>query len=92
MEKISSKENVPVTFDREAVAIEASSAARRLIAEQIDESLVGEERFTAVVELMERFSDDNNNRFVVEALAQRLSYEREVHALENLIARYPLAA
>lgn len=92
MEKISSKEQSSVNFDREVIAREAADTARQLIAEHIDEGLAGDERLAAIVELMKSLSDDNSNRFIVEALAQRVSYEREVQALEDVIDRYPLVA
>jgi hypothetical protein len=62
-----------------------------MIAEQITAE-VPEERFAEMVALMQELAEDNGNRFIVEAIAQRLSIEKKAQELQDLEARYPLAA
>jgi len=78
-------------YDREAIAAGAADTARVMIAERIDPSLEAEERFAAIIELMNELAEDNGNRFIVEAIAERLSYEKRVLELQTFEDRYPLA-
>ncbi len=85
------QEEFETSFDREAIATEAAETARVILSERIDESLRAEERFVSIIELMQELADDNGNRFIVEALAERLSYEKKVLELQTFEDRYPLA-
>lgn len=85
------QEEFETSFDREAIAAEAAETARAMLSERIDESLKAEERFVAIVEIMQELADDNGNRFIVEALAERLSYEKKVLELQTFEDKYPLA-
>ncbi|MEN9921913.1 MAG: hypothetical protein RL097_189 [Candidatus Parcubacteria bacterium] len=85
------QEEFASSFDRDAVAVAATETAQVMIAERIDASLAGEERFAAMVTLMEELAEDNGNRFIVEAMAQRLTYEKKLQELQTLEEFYPLA-
>lgn len=85
------QEEFASSFDRDAVAVAATETAQVMIAEQIDASLAGEERFAAMVTLMEELAEDNGNRFIVEAMAQRLTYEKKLQELQTVEELYPLA-
>ena len=79
-------------YNREAVASTAAEEAKRLFAEHIDDSLSLIERVEAAKALMTELAEDNKNRHVVEALAQRLSVEVMAHDYQEVTERYPLAA
>lgn len=79
------------TFDREAIVEAAAETAKSLVAERVVAE-VPEERYEEYKELMEELAADNGNRFIVEAIAQRLSLEKAAQELRDLEARYPLAA
>ena len=79
-------------YDREAIAVAAAETAQKMIAERIDAEVQSEERFTEMQSLMQELAEDNGNRFIVEAIAQRLSLEKKALELQDLEAHYPLAA
>lgn len=85
------QEEFASSFDRDAVAVAATETAQVMIAERIDSAMVGEERFAAMVTLMEELAEDNGNRFIVEAMAQRLTYEKKLQELQTIEELYPLA-
>lgn len=92
MEKmIQPQEEFAPTFDREAVAVEAAETARKMISERIDTTLQPEERVVAMVDLMQELAEDNGNRFIVEALAQQVSYEKMKQEIQTFAALYPHA-
>jgi hypothetical protein len=79
------------TYDRESVRELAAVEAKELIEKEIT-SEVPEERFQEMVNLMQELSEDNNNRFIVEAIAQVLTIERKREELDSLEQALPLAA
>lgn len=79
-------------FDREAIAADAAETARRYVAEKIDATLEAEERFVAMIDLMNELAEDNGNRFIVEAIAQKLTLEKAALELKTLEDRYSLVA
>lgn len=85
------QEEFASSFDRDAVAAAATETAQVMIVERIDSAMVGEERFAAMVTLMEELAEDNGNRFIVEAMAQRLTYEKKLQELQTIEELYPLA-
>lgn len=80
-------------FDRETVASAAMIEANRLLSEQVDETLEGGDRFTAIISLMQELADlSNDNRHIVEALAQQLTVEKAEYQLQTLREKFPEAA
>ena len=92
MERMPQVEHAPEGgFDREAVAAEAAATARTMLTEKIPEGLSPEEREQEIKQLMMELAADNGNRFIVEAIAQRLSFEKKALELQEMEDRYPLA-
>ena len=85
------QEEFETSFDREAVVADAADGARVMLTERIEREMVGEERFTAIVELMDELAEDNGNRFIVEAMAEQLSYEKKKQELQTFAELYPYA-
>ncbi|NCT02085.1 hypothetical protein GW766_02450 [Candidatus Parcubacteria bacterium] len=85
------QEEFETSFNCEAVAEAAAQTAKAMLAERIDSSLEADERFAEIIALMQDLAEDNGNRFIVEAMAARLSYEKKVFELRTLEDYYPLA-
>jgi hypothetical protein len=79
-------------YDREAKMKMAADSAKELLKEKIDESVVGEARFEPMQALMDELAESNDNRHVVEAIAQIRRLEEAALQQERLAAQYPLAA
>lgn len=70
------------SFDRAEVEAGAAETARIMLTDCIDPSLTHEHRFEAISALIEELAEDRGNHFIVEALKERLSYEKALLELE----------
>ncbi|MEY3784592.1 MAG: hypothetical protein RLZZ230_914 [Candidatus Parcubacteria bacterium] len=86
------EEVVGSDFNRETIVSEAAKQAELILNERIDSGLSASEREDSIIELMEELAVSNENRFLVEAIAQRLTLERASMNYHSLSAQYPLAA
>jgi hypothetical protein len=70
------------TFDLREVEVQAAQTARIMLTDCIDPALTHEHRFEAISALIEELVEDKGNHFIVEALRERLSYEKVLLTLE----------
>ena len=65
-----------------------------LLAERLDQSLVGHERCTAIIDLMNELNDTDpqQHRFVIELLAEIVSIEQPAAVSREKQQTYPIAA